>query len=345
MSQTLLPFLRRACHSDGFLGARADEQQPPYRQSGGSCRAIEAGTRASVAFTCGSESACEYRGHAAVGGLAVRKGDPVTNGSGMSAPGKPKLQDLPDRKPVGFATTENSCVVSPKEEAFSLRPRGSRGEFPRVGAKPIASPSEESGPGTSLVVQRIRICLRVQETRVRSLAEEEPTCLGATKKNPKYSNGRLGSDYKQSPQKNYERERREFSSGSVVKTLTPSTSESTKLAFPTAANTPPGDSEMLEVSPEVFSEILAPSSPSKKLISESSDSLAKNAEPLMFQKIVGGSSQERQQRDLENGPEWNKAASGMAGKELPAADSGMTMHVNLPAAHTKSQRGSAPRGA
>ncbi|KAI4558120.1 hypothetical protein MJT46_012762 [Ovis ammon polii x Ovis aries] len=224
MSQTLLPFLRRACRSDGFLGARADEQQPPYRQSGGSCRAIEAGTRASVAFTCGSESACEYRGHAAVGGLAVRKGDPVTNGS---------------------------------------------------------------------------------------------------EKNPKYSNGRLGSEYKQSPQKNYERERREFSSGSVVKTLTPSTSESTKLAFPTATNTPPGDSEMLEVSPEVFSEILAPSSPSKKLISESSDSLAKNAEPLMFQKIVGGSSQERQQRDLENGPEWNKAASGMAGKELPAADSGM----------------------
>ncbi|KAI4571010.1 hypothetical protein MJG53_013116 [Ovis ammon polii x Ovis aries] len=313
MSQTLLPFLRRACHSDGFLGARADEQQPPYRQSGGSCRAIEAGTRASVAFTCGSESACEYRGHAAVGGLAVRKGDPVTNGS------------------VRLSILRTYYVPGTAQRS--------------EGPQPIASPSEESGPGTSLVVQRIRICLPVQETRVRSLAEEEPTCLGATKKNPKYSNGRLGSDYKQSPQKNYERERREFSSGSVVKTLTPSTSESTKLAFPTAANTPPGDSEMLEVSPEVFSEILAPSSPSKKLISESSDSLAKNAEPLMFQKIVGGSSQERQQRDLENGPEWNKAASGMAGKELPAADSGMTMHVNLPAAHTKSQRGSAPRGA
>ena len=93
--------LAPACRSDGFLGARADEQQPPYGQSGGSCQAIKAGTRASAAFTCGSESACEHRGRAAVGGLAVRKGDPVTNGSGMSAPGKPKLQDLPDRKPVG----------------------------------------------------------------------------------------------------------------------------------------------------------------------------------------------------------------------------------------------------
>lgn len=111
----------------------------------------------------------------------------------------------------------------------------------------------------------------------------------------------------------------------IPKFLNPSShcSESSKLPFPTAGNTPPGDSKMLEVSPEVFPEILAPSSPSKKLISGSSDSLAKNAEPLMFQKIVGGSSQEQQQRDLENGPERNKTASGMAGKELPAAYSGM----------------------
>ena len=47
---------------------------------------------------------------------------------------------------------------------------------------PIASPSEESGPGASLVVQWIRICLLMQETWVRSQAGEEPTCLGATKR-------------------------------------------------------------------------------------------------------------------------------------------------------------------
>ncbi|KAM9756420.1 LOW QUALITY PROTEIN: ubiquitin carboxyl-terminal hydrolase 29-like [Dama dama] len=97
-------------------------------------------------------------------------------------------------------------------------------------------------------------------------------------------------------------------------------SESTKLPFPTAS---PRDSKMLEVSPEMVSEILAPSSPSEKLISESSDSLAKNAEPLTFQKIVEGSNQEQQQRDLENGPKQNITASEKAEKELPAADSGM----------------------
>ncbi|KAI4535041.1 hypothetical protein MG293_015901 [Ovis ammon polii] len=294
MSQTLLPFLRRACRSDGFLGARADEQQPPYRQSGGSCRAIEAGTRASVAFTCGSESACEYRGHAAVGGLAVRKGDPVTNGSGMSAPGKPKLQDLPDRKPVGFATTENSCVVSPKEEAFSLRPRGSRGEFPR-------GRSEARRPQDTVYLPSFDWPAR--RVNVNSLYSMQ----GAMRLKSVVEEGKGTNEFARYDDEGKEKKR----------------SESTKLAFPTAPNTPPRDSKMLEVSPEVFSEILAPSSPSKKLISESSDSLAKNAEPLMFQKIVGGSSQERQQRDLENGPEWNKAASGMAEKELPAADSGM----------------------
>ena len=35
--------------------------------------------------------------------------------------------------------------------------------------------------GTSLVVQRIRICLPVQGTRVRALVRENPTCRGATK--------------------------------------------------------------------------------------------------------------------------------------------------------------------
>ena len=39
--------------------------------------------------------------------------------------------------------------------------------------------------------------------------------------NPKYSNGRLDNEYKQSSQKNYKRVRWEFSSGSVVKTALP----------------------------------------------------------------------------------------------------------------------------
>ena len=33
----------------------------------------------------------------------------------------------------------------------------------------------------SLVTQWLRICLPMQETRVRSLAQEDPTCRGATK--------------------------------------------------------------------------------------------------------------------------------------------------------------------
>jgi hypothetical protein len=104
----------------------------------------------------------------------------------------------------------------------------------------------------------------------------------------------------------------------------------------------------------MVSEILAPSSPSKKLVSESSDSLAKNAEPLMFQKIAEGSSQEQQQKDLENGPKWNITASEMAAKELPAADSGMDQeHTYLMICEDESEltssphqvSGSAPRGA
>ena len=35
--------------------------------------------------------------------------------------------------------------------------------------------------GTSLVVQWLRICLPMQETRVRSLVWEDPTCHRATK--------------------------------------------------------------------------------------------------------------------------------------------------------------------
>ncbi|KAB0350963.1 hypothetical protein FD754_015820 [Muntiacus muntjak] len=117
-------------------------------------------------------------------------------------------------------------------------------------------------------------------------------------------------------------------------------SESTKLPFPTASNTPPRDSKMLEVSPEMASEILAPSSPSEKLISESSNSLAKNAEPLTFQKIVEGSSQEQQQRDLENGPKQNITASE---KELPAADSGMDQeHLCLMICEDASELTSSP---
>ena len=36
-------------------------------------------------------------------------------------------------------------------------------------------------PGTSLVVQWLRICLPMQGTRVRALVQEDPTCRGATK--------------------------------------------------------------------------------------------------------------------------------------------------------------------
>ena len=40
-----------------------------------------------------------------------------------------------------------------------------------------------------------------------------------SEENPKYSNGRLDNEYKQSSQTNYKRERREFPSGSEAKTL------------------------------------------------------------------------------------------------------------------------------
>ncbi|MXQ97712.1 hypothetical protein E5288_WYG007419 [Bos mutus] len=81
----------------------------------------------------------------------------------------------------------------------------------------------------------------------------------------------------------------------------------------------------------------------KKLVSESSDSLAKNAEPLMFQKIVEGSSQEQQQKDLENGPKRNITASEMAAKELPAADSGMDQeHTYLMICEDESELTSSP---
>ena len=36
-------------------------------------------------------------------------------------------------------------------------------------------------PGTSLVAQWLRIRLPMQETRVRALVQEDPTCHGATK--------------------------------------------------------------------------------------------------------------------------------------------------------------------
>ena len=35
--------------------------------------------------------------------------------------------------------------------------------------------------GTSLVAQWLRICLPMQETRVRALVREDPTCCGAAK--------------------------------------------------------------------------------------------------------------------------------------------------------------------
>ena len=40
--------------------------------------------------------------------------------------------------------------------------------------------------GASLVAQWLRVCLPMQETRVRALVREDPTCRGATK--PVYHN-------------------------------------------------------------------------------------------------------------------------------------------------------------
>ena len=49
------------------------------------------------------------------------------------------------------------------------------------GMPKIASTPSEARRETSLVAQWIRICLPMQETRIRSLVQEDPTCCGATK--------------------------------------------------------------------------------------------------------------------------------------------------------------------
>ena len=53
--------------------------------------------------------------------------------------------------------------------------------------------------GTSLVVQWLSICLPMQETRVRALVQEDPTCHGATK--PMYHN--YWARALESPSRNY----------------------------------------------------------------------------------------------------------------------------------------------
>ena len=45
----------------------------------------------------------------------------------------------------------------------------------------LASPCKDWLSGTSLVVPWLRICLAMQETWVRSLVQEDSTCLRATK--------------------------------------------------------------------------------------------------------------------------------------------------------------------
>ena len=50
----------------------------------------------------------------------------------------------------------------------------------RIGGKAL-SLTLKTGTGTSLVAQWLRICLPMQGTRVRALAQEDPTCHKATK--------------------------------------------------------------------------------------------------------------------------------------------------------------------
>ena len=58
------------------------------------------------------------------------------------------------------------------------------GPYPMMHARHHARQRGEfknPGPGTSLVAQWLRIHPPKQETRVRALAQEDPTCRGATK--------------------------------------------------------------------------------------------------------------------------------------------------------------------
>ena len=53
----------------------------------------------------------------------------------------------------------------------------------QIAREPSEIPGAESRGlrRTSLVVQRLRICLPTQATQVQSLVREDSTCLGATK--------------------------------------------------------------------------------------------------------------------------------------------------------------------
>ena len=62
----------------------------------------------------------------------------------------------------------------------------------------------------SLVVQWLRICLTMQATQVRSLAQEDPTCRGATKPGHLNSGGASGKEPACQPRRH---ERRRFDPG------------------------------------------------------------------------------------------------------------------------------------
>ncbi|XP_004439286.1 PREDICTED: ubiquitin carboxyl-terminal hydrolase 29 [Ceratotherium simum simum] len=120
--------------------------------------------------------------------------------------------------------------------------------------------------------------------------------------------------------------------------------DSTKPPLLLGRNAPTGDSKVLKISQEMTSEVISPSTPSVKLIPESSDSLAlqigsdKDAEPQNDQKICEESSQEQQQTDLENGSKLNVIESELVNsgdrtvseKKLPAADSMDQEDTSLP---------------
>ena len=53
--------------------------------------------------------------------------------------------------------------------------------IPLLGIYPEKTITQKDTFGTSLVAQRLRICLPMQGTWVQALVREDPTCCGATK--------------------------------------------------------------------------------------------------------------------------------------------------------------------
>ena len=66
------------------------------------------------------------------------------------------------------------CLLHQQADSLPLVPPGK----PNIDNIPH---HEKFGLGTSLVVQQLRICLPMQETRVRSLVRKDLTCCEATK--------------------------------------------------------------------------------------------------------------------------------------------------------------------